>query len=209
MCSPRRGSSEPADLDERRELVPDLAVRAALAIDNSRLFQAHRETSITLQRALLPDDLATPPGFTVASRYHPGLAGVEVGGDWYDATIGSAGSLQASVGDVVGQGIQAAAAMVRIRTALRTLMFDRTPAQAMTDLAGHPTIVSAGFVTVLAVSICADGRTLIACAGHLPPILVQSGRGGGRRDAGRSCARHPDRPAVPADRARLAPAAGW
>jgi PAS domain-containing protein len=166
---------EPPDLAERHALVPDLAVRAALAIDNSRLFQAHRETSITLQRALLPDDLATPPEFRVASRYHPGHAGVEVGGDWYDVTIGRSGYLQASVGDVVGQGIGAAAAMVRIRTALRTLMFDRTPAQAMSDLSVHPAVLSAGFVTVLAVSVRGDGRTRISCAGHLPPILVDGG----------------------------------
>jgi PAS domain S-box-containing protein len=167
---------EPPDMDERCALIPDLAVRAALAIDNSRLFQAHRETSITLQRALLPDDLAIPPGFRIATRYHPGFAGVEVGGDWYDATIGRSGYLEASVGDVVGQGVRAAAAMVRIRTALRTLMFDRTPAQAITDLAEHRAIVTAGFVTVLAVSIRGDGRTRITCAGHLPPILVEHGK---------------------------------
>ena len=168
-------TTEPPDIDERRALVPDLAMRAALAIDNSRLFQAHRETSITLQRALLPDDLATPPGFRIATRYHPGLAGVEVGGDWYDATVGKSGYLEACVGDVVGQGIGAAAAMIRIRTALRTLMFDRTPAQAITDLAGHRAVLSAGFVTVLAASVRRDGRTRITCAGHLPPILVENG----------------------------------
>jgi PAS domain S-box-containing protein len=167
---------EPADLDERLPLVADLAGRAALAIDNARLFQSHRATSISLQRALLPADLAMPPGFTVATRYHPGLAGVEVGGDWYDATVGRSGYLEASVGDVVGKGINAASAMVQIRTALRTLMIDRTPAQAMTDLANHPAVVNAGFVTVLAASIRPDGRTRIVCAGHLPPVLVADGK---------------------------------
>jgi serine/threonine-protein kinase RsbW len=66
--------------------------------------------------------------------------------------------------------------MVRIRTALRTLMFDRTPAEAMTDLADHPAVVSAEFVTVLGVSIRRDGKTRITSAGHLPPILVEGGR---------------------------------
>ena len=50
-------------------IAEDLARRAALAIDNSRLYEAQREIAHTLQQSLLPGTLVQPPGMEIAARY--------------------------------------------------------------------------------------------------------------------------------------------
>ena len=63
----------------------DLARRAALAIDNARLYGAEHDIAHALQQSLLPGTLTQPPGAEVVARYRPAGEGAEVGGDFYDA----------------------------------------------------------------------------------------------------------------------------
>src|SRR6185503_596745 len=56
--------------------------RAALAIDNARLYRAQIEIATTLQRSLLPERLPEIPSVDVAARYMPASQAVEVGGDF-------------------------------------------------------------------------------------------------------------------------------
>ncbi len=72
-----------------------------------------------LQRSLLPHELAHVEGWSVEARYEAAGAGL-VGGDWYDALVLPSGHLALVVGDVTGHGLQAAATMGQLRTALRT-----------------------------------------------------------------------------------------
>lgn len=58
-----------------------------------------------------------------------------VGGDWYDVIPLSGARVALVVGDVVGRGLQAAATMGRLRTAVRTLAdIDLTPDELLTHL---------------------------------------------------------------------------
>jgi PAS domain S-box-containing protein len=90
------------------ELLEDLAHRAALAIDNARLFRERSAIADTLQASLLPPVLPEVPGFDVAAEYVPGGDGVEVGGDFYDLFSTGDGRWAVVIGDVCGKGAVAA-----------------------------------------------------------------------------------------------------
>ncbi len=162
----------PDDMPARTELAVDLAARVGLAWENARLFGRQRAVSIEMQRSLLPDDIAAPDGFHIATSYRPGTTGLEVGGDWYDAVVDAAGRLHLSVGDVVGKGVGAASAMIRTRIALRSLMIDRSPSAALEALRDTPSVIRCGFVTILAATLNPDGSATVATAGHPPAIVV-------------------------------------
>src|SRR5439155_7820863 len=84
--------------DEELELASELAKRAALAVETSRLYELERARSRTLQLGLLGESLLVHPVVTAASRYIPGSADLEVGGDWYDLIEGDDGRIFATVG---------------------------------------------------------------------------------------------------------------
>ncbi|MFJ1756290.1 PP2C family protein-serine/threonine phosphatase [Kitasatospora sp. NPDC088134] len=154
----------------------DLALRAALAIDNATLYEERRQNVVSLQRHLLPSVLPTIPGLRLGAAYEVGDAALEVGGDFYDAVPGSR-SLSLVVGDVCGRGAEAAALTGLARHTLRTLLEDDTaPAPALTRLnRALRTAASQKFVTgvVLSLTPAADGcfAVRVANAGH-PQALV-------------------------------------
>ncbi|MDK1348277.1 SpoIIE family protein phosphatase [Streptomyces sp. 378] len=102
-------------------LAGELAARAAVSIDNARRFARERATAVTLQRSLLPRRLPRQAAVDVASRYLPAGGHAGVGGDWFDVIPLSGARVALVVGDVVGHGLHASAAMGRLRTAVRTL----------------------------------------------------------------------------------------
>ncbi len=79
---------------------------------------------MSLQRALLPERLVEHPDFAVAALYRPSDERLEVGGDWYDTLTLPGGRIGVAVGDVVGHGLEAAAAMGQLRTAVAALAPD-------------------------------------------------------------------------------------
>jgi serine phosphatase RsbU (regulator of sigma subunit) len=85
-----------------------LTGRAAMALDNSRLYAERARVARTLRRSLMPAVLPTIPGLELASYFRPMGAGEEVGGDFYDA-FGDRESCWLVVGDVCGKGAEAAA----------------------------------------------------------------------------------------------------
>jgi PAS domain S-box-containing protein len=116
-------------------LAGDLARRAAMAIDNSMLFDREHEAAVTLQRSLLPESLPSIPGLEVAAHYSPAAAGIEVGGDWYDVTATSAGHAALTIGDVAGRGVKAASVMGGLAASLRAYVVDgNAPDQALRRL---------------------------------------------------------------------------
>ncbi|MFD0318089.1 SpoIIE family protein phosphatase [Streptomyces flavalbus] len=158
-------------------LACELAGRAAVAIDNARWFQSVRNTSLTLQRSLLPDHPPHHPGLELASRYQPAQATSEVGGDWYDVIPLADDKTVLVVGDVMGNGIDAAATMGRLRTATCAYAdLDLEPGEVLQHLDKITCDLEHYIVTcVYAVYDPATGACRIANAGHMPPALVRRG----------------------------------
>ncbi len=139
-----------------------------------------REIAVGLQRALLPARLTMPVGISCAARYEAGGEALEVGGDWYDAFELADGRVAVTVGDVVGHGLAAAAAMGQLRTALAALSEEAaSPADLLTRLDGFLARTrSTDFATVCyGVLDPTSGVFEYASAGHPPILLVErSGR---------------------------------
>ncbi|MDL4771255.1 MULTISPECIES: SpoIIE family protein phosphatase [Thermomonosporaceae] len=159
------------------EIGMEFATRAAIVIDNARLFSRERATALTLQRSLLPNRLSAPTSVEVRHRYLPGSKLVEVGGDWYESIALPGARVALIVGDVAGHGVGAAVTMGRLRTALHTLAnLELPPADALHVM--HELMIELGeqephFATcVYAVYDATSGTIEIASAGHLPPLLV-------------------------------------
>ncbi|MFV0132892.1 SpoIIE family protein phosphatase [Streptomyces sp. HMX87] len=159
-------------------LAVELAARAAVAIDNARWHQSVRNTAETLQRSLLPGRPPPLPGLDVASLYQPAQASREIGGDWYDVIPLDGDRTALVVGDVMGNGIDAAATMGRLRTATRAFAdLDLAPDQVLR----HLDKITCGLEHYIATCIYAvydprAHRCHIANAGHLPPVLAAAGR---------------------------------
>lgn len=109
----------------REDLVTarDVAGRAGLALDNSRLYQQQRRLAEGLQRSLLTDP-PEPDHVQVVVRYQPAAEAAQVGGDWYDAFLQTDGALVLVIGDVIGHDTEAAAAMGQLRGLLRGIAAD-------------------------------------------------------------------------------------
>lgn len=117
-----RGSAPDDSFAADLEGLADVVARAALALDNALLYGRQAGIALTLQRALLPSLVGPFKGVRVAGRYIPGVAGLEVGGDFYDVLQLRDGLIALVVGDVMGRGLQAAAVMGQLRAAIRTLV---------------------------------------------------------------------------------------
>ncbi|MEO3839468.1 MULTISPECIES: SpoIIE family protein phosphatase [unclassified Streptomyces] len=166
-------------------LVEELAAYAAVCIDNARLFGREHRAALSLQRHLLPKDLPAPTGVEVAYRYLPADTHAGVGGDWFDVLPLSGARIGLVVGDVVGHGMNAAATMGRLRTAVQTLAaLDMPPAELVAhldDLVAHldeaetadhhiPGVIGA---TCLYCVYDPVSRTAeITRAGHPPPAIA-------------------------------------
>jgi PAS domain S-box-containing protein len=133
-----------------------------------------REIAIGLQRALLPGTLIVPAGVSVAARYEAASAALEVGGDWYDLYSLGDGRVALTVGDIVGHGLAAAAAMGQLRTALAALArYTESPGELLMRLDTFVATTNAtDFATVCyGVLDPTTGVFDYASAGH-PPILL-------------------------------------
>jgi PAS domain S-box-containing protein len=163
--------------DDDVVLATELAARAAVCIDNARWYQRQRHAALALQRHLLPVRPPQPPGLEVTYRYQPAGSTVEIGGDWFDVIALASEKTALVVGDVMGSGINAAAAMGQLRTAARTLArLDLDPAVVLTHLDG----IAAGLDETIATCVYAvydpHRRNIrVASAGHLPPVLTRLG----------------------------------
>jgi hypothetical protein len=172
------GSRPFADSD--LSLACDLVSRAAVLIDNARLYTRERATALALQRGLLPRNIPEVPGLEVAHRYVPAQTAAEVGGDWFDVIPLPPDRCALIVGDVTGHDIRAASLMGQLRTATRTLAtLDLAPAEVLTRLdliTADLTDEETGATCIYAVHDVAAGGWDIARAGHpLPAVLRPDG----------------------------------
>jgi serine phosphatase RsbU (regulator of sigma subunit) len=174
----RAPTSAPFDADDLL-LAQDLAARAAMSVDNARRFTREHGTAVALQRSLLPRSVPDRTGLEVAHRYLPATAGV--GGDWFDVIALPGFRTALVVGDVVGHGINAAVAMGRLRTAIRTFCaLDLPPDEVLgrldelvSQLDEESTDVSfAGSTCVYAVYDPVSGVCTVSRAGHPAPVVL-------------------------------------
>ncbi|MFD0067486.1 SpoIIE family protein phosphatase [Streptomyces sp. NPDC056690] len=130
----RHRNAAPFD-DDDLLLAQEITSRAAVYIDNARMYTQERATALTLQRSLLPNRVSQRGAVETAARYLPSGARAGVGGDWYDVIPLSGARTALVIGDVVGRGLYAAATMGRLRTAVRTLAdIDLMPDELLTHL---------------------------------------------------------------------------
>lgn len=165
------------------ELAEDLSRRAALALDNARLYSERTAISQSLQRSLLPPELPTVEGVEVEVIYRAAGEGNEVGGDFYDLFPISDGAYGFAIGDVCGTGPNAAAVTGLARHALRLLAREGLSGPAVLERL-NSAILDEGarsrFLTLLYGEMRpqADGSAelKVVCAGHpLPLRLRQDG----------------------------------
>ena len=155
-----------------------LAAQAAQAMDRARLFAMEHEVARVLQESLLPPALVESPTFEVSTRYEPAADHLEVGGDWFDVVHLPGDRLGVAVGDVVGHGLDAAAAMGQLRSALRALaMQDVGPIRVMDALESFAERTrGAQLSTVVYGELDPDTGEFRFCnAGHPPPLLEHDG----------------------------------
>jgi phosphoserine phosphatase RsbU/P len=124
-------------------------------------FDAAREVQ---ERLVITPPLV--PGFRMESAYIPAT---QVGGDFYHIRPDDNGGVLIAVGDVSGKGLRAAMAVSAIVGALRAMPL-LAPSRVLFDLnRGLAGNLGGGFVTCCVTHIAADGKMIIANAGHLPP----------------------------------------
>lgn len=166
---PRRMSADD------RLLLTALVGHLGLAMQHVRQFEAAREASLTLQRAMLPTT-RPPAGFAV--RYEPAVAPLEIGGDWYDVLPIGDHQIGIIVGDCVGRGLPAAAVMGQMRSSARALLLTGAePAVLLEELDSAAALIpDAHCATVfLAILDTADGTLRYSNAGHVPAVLMAPG----------------------------------
>jgi PAS domain S-box-containing protein len=156
------------------ELAEQVGARAAVAVENSRLYSERSSIARTLQQSLLPDELPEIPGYELSSFYLPAIEASLVGGDFYDVWQVD-DSWMMIIGDVTGKGIQAAALTALVRHTMRTASeFQSSPA-------GLLEIVDATLKKRPVLSVCTalclrlkDNRLTLATGGHPWPLHVTS-----------------------------------
>ena len=180
------------------ELAEELARRAALAVDNARLYRGHIEVARTLQEGLLPSRLPKIPGVEVGLRY-VSAGQVDVGGDFYDLFDATGkGEIDSSrlssswgvvIGDVVGKGAEAAAELALARYTIRAAaMHESRPSAILADLneimlRQRRERDDHKFCTVTYVRLETEGdtecgvRITVSHGGHPPPFLLKADRG--------------------------------
>jgi serine phosphatase RsbU (regulator of sigma subunit) len=163
--------------EAERRFVTALAAQAAQTLQRTRTYAAERQAALDLQRALLPQAAVHIPGWDFAAYYGP-AGGQEVGGDFYDVVSLPDGRVAAVIGDVMGRGTYAAAAMAEVRSAIRAYATDDPDPVAVFRRIDTYFEVSglAQLVTVLYFLLDHERDVIrVANAGHLPPLLLADG----------------------------------
>jgi len=157
----------------------DLALRAATAIQNARLYAAQQRVARTLQASLLPESLPELPGWQAQATYQAGERGAEVGGDFYDILPVDSGHL-ILLGDVTGKGIEAAAMTSLVRHSARmAARFDPRPSRVLAlinrVLREQPRLSLVTAICALLETGGASARLTVASGGHPLALYRRAG----------------------------------
>lgn len=165
---------QPRDI---RTTVFDATDRRRYELELLRSQRQERDIALRLQRSLLSGELPTIPGLALDVAYQPGVSGLEAGGDWYDAFEIVGGTVGLVVGDVVGRGIDAAATMGQLRSAVRALASTGLgPARLLEALDRYAHRHGVGqMATLIYAELDLSGELRYSCAGHPPPLVLAPG----------------------------------
>jgi GAF domain-containing protein len=166
--------------DDCREFAPEelsmlvtLGSRCAGALERASLYERDRAIALTFQHRLMSTLPSTPEWIDVAAAYRP-ATGMAIGGDWYQVLDAGGGRIAAVVGDAVGHGLVAAAAMGQLRASIATAVAnDADPDHAIAAVdrfaaLGADTLgASAAYVLFEP-----DGPARYVSAGHVPVVWV-------------------------------------
>jgi PAS domain S-box-containing protein len=175
-------------------LAENLGQRAAVAIDNSRLYHAElaareeaeragelqRNIAQTLQRSLLPASLPDIPDVELAARYRAAGEGNEVGGDFYDAFEVVDGAWILTIGDVCGKGPEAAAVTGLARHTLRAVAFHEPRPSRILSMLNDAILREIGderFCTVCCIRVrpsTGGFRITVSSGGHPLPLVLRA-----------------------------------
>jgi serine phosphatase RsbU (regulator of sigma subunit) len=166
--------------EEDLALAEDLANRAAIAVDNARLYGERSYIASTLQQALMPDNLPDVPGVELAARYVAAGEGTEVGGDFYDIYRSGESTWGLAIGDVRGKGPRAAAVTALTRYTLRTASLSQTEPSRILETLNEAMLRQRSddrFCTVAYASIEPSERggitMKLGVGGHPLPLLLR------------------------------------
>lgn len=123
-----------------------------------------------VQEVLIPEDIPAIAGFSMQSEYKPYG---EVGGDFFQIVAADDGGVLVVIGDVSGKGMPAAMTVSLLVGTFRTLAhFTQDPAEILAAMNQRMLGRSrGGFTTCLVLRVEADGRLIVANAGHIAPYL--------------------------------------
>ncbi|MHB1000001.1 MAG: chemotaxis protein CheB [Armatimonadota bacterium] len=189
ICTSRTTVFTDADIDFAHKL----GIAVSLALNNIRLYEAElqakhdaedarkvlQEHHNLLQQALLPTEMYTTPGYTLATRFIPGAEGKYIGGDFYDVFETEDGKTALLIGDVTGKGVEAASLAVAIRSTIRAFAYDLSHPDHVLTHANTVTFsqssFSERFATVfLAIIDPQTGHISCASAGHPPSMILRA-----------------------------------
>jgi anti-anti-sigma factor len=180
VVSPRSGPDGSIEgtqvmLTDATAQVQERRAAEAREAELSERYTQVRDLGIMVQRALLSPSLPVLPGADIAAEYLVATQDTGAGGDWFDAMPGQSGSVFVVVGDVVGHGVEAAAVMAQLRTAIRVqLLAGSGIAECLTAVDEFSKYVPGAKATTLCIGrLDTNTGTFEYCtAGHPPPLLI-------------------------------------
>lgn len=137
--------------------------------------RAARDVVADLQEALLPTALPVLPSVKVAGRYLVAAQEQSAGGDWFDALPFRDGRLALVVGDIVGHGVAASAAMGQLRAVVGEVLIETGSLEQALRWADR---MASRSPMMRAATICAavldplTGELRYSTCGHPPPLLI-------------------------------------
>ncbi len=147
-----------------------------------RRIQATPQVVAELQRALLPPALPVLPRLRIAAQYLAAGQSEKAGGDWFDAMPLADGSVALVVGDVVGHGVAAVAAMGQFCAVLRDLLATepqlRTVLERADAFAGRTPALRAATMALATLDPAGGSLYYVTC-GHPPPLVIGAAAGTG------------------------------
>ena len=168
------------------DFIEGLALQAAVAVENSRnhmrnlefaRVQQDLDAARAIQRSLLPQNLPSIPGYSMAFR---SATCYEVGGDYLDIVAQPDGSLLMVVADVAGKGLASAIVSVSFRSAFRAMAAGGLPLDELaTRMNQHHWAegeeARRRYVTAIFLRLHPEaGEIEVVNAGHNPGFLIPS-----------------------------------
>jgi PAS domain S-box-containing protein len=162
-----------ADLD----FLGELGDRAAMALDNARLYRDRDSIAASLQRGLRPPRPAAVPGLEISVVFEAAGEGIEIGGDFYDV-LPTEDGCWVLIGDVAGKGSAAAGVSVAMRHSVRGLVREVTEPEEVLRRVNELLLEGNSLndlATVQLIRMRREGSRwslALAAAGHTPAVHV-------------------------------------